>query len=568
MTAHSAPTDLLRAWLNPLPAATHSDHHPEVAYFCAEYGLAEGLPFYAGGLGILAGDVVKAAADEDFPMVGVGLFYHGKRDRQVVDPDGWQHYVPYEFDPEGQGFTEVTLPDGSPWRTTLHLDGDEVHVFALARHLSEHVTVYFLETDRPINSPHIRELTSAPYWGDERMQLQQQFVLGAGGIRLLRDLELMPEVFHLNEGRPAVLVWELAEWLQETHGLDGCAAIQAARERIVYTNHTLVRAGNLSYPWDLVERFVEPWANALGMPTTALLECGIDDHEDRFGITEFGLAMSRIASGVSERHTELCRDQWPEFSWVNITNGVHFPTWQRQELVMDDLTDSEVWQAHQGAKRELVDEAARRTGIVYDPERLVLGWARRITGYKRLDSLFVDVERLRQIVSRADRPVQLVVAGKAHPGDEQAKEHLQEIIRLFQNELSGHALFIPNYDIELARYLVSGVDIWLNTPVDGREACGTSGMKAAANGVLQASVADGWVAEVDLTDIGWTLDPENPGEHIMSLVENEWDELFWNRDADGVPREWVRRMRASQQLAKSFSATRMLREYQEKLYEN
>lgn len=565
MSNPAHPTDFLRAALQPLPKADKPVEKPQVAYFCAEYGLAEGLPFFAGGLGILAGDVLKQAADEGFPMVGVGLFYHGKRDRQIVAPDGWQHYVDYHFDPFEQGFTEVHAPNGEIWSCDLSLDNEVVHVYALAKELSNSVTVYFLETDRPANPEHLRDLTSAPYWGDEEHQLRQQFVLGCAGVRLLQDLDLMPQTFHLNEGRPALLVWELAVWLHEQQGLAGCDAIEQARQMVVYTNHTLVRAGNVSYAWDLVERHARYWAERLEIPTTSLLECGMDDHDERFAITEFGLTMSRLASGVSQRHTALCEDQWPEFEWVNITNGVHFPTWQCPEMAKPDQTDGELWRAHQQAKRDLVAEAQRRTGIGYDPNRLVLGWARRITSYKRLDSLFSDLERLRAIMDDVDQPVQLVVAGKAHPGDDAGKKMLQDVIRIFQKELWGCALFIPNYDITLSQHLVSGVDVWVNTPIDGREACGTSGMKAASNGVLQATVADGWAAEVDWTDIGWTLEPENPGEHLMTLLETEIKPMYWQR-VNNVPTQWIARMRASQRLAKNFSAARMLREYQEKLY--
>jgi len=538
---------------------------PEVAYFCAEFGLAEGLPFFAGGLGILAGDVIKQAADGAFPLVGVGLFYHGKKDRQIVHEDGSQEYQDYHFNPAEQGFLEVMLAEGQPWSCSLSFGSDSVSVYALAKPLANGNVVYFLETDRPENSEQMRDLTLAPYWGDERQQLRQQLVLGCAGVRLLSDLNILPETIHINEGRPAVLVWEMAALLHEKVGISGIDALQEVKQKVVYTNHTLVRAGNLSYPVSLVAEHVQPWADRLQLPASLLLQPGLDQAGERFEITEFSLQMSRKASGVSERHTKLCAVQWPEFSWVNITNGVHFPTWQRPELARAEQTDHDLWHAHVGAKYQLMEETIRRTGIGYDPNSLILGWARRVTDYKRLNSLFADMERLRALCTQADRPVQLVIAGKAHPGDTQSQELLQLVIQLFQTKLSGIAVFLPNYDIALSQYLVSGVDVWLNTPVDGREACGTSGMKAAANGVLQATVSDGWADEVDWLDMGWTLDPVDPGLHLLDLLEQQMQPLFYDRP-DGLPQQWIQRMRRTQKMSEQFSAARMLREYREKLY--
>lgn len=544
---------------------------PEVGYFCAEFGLAEGLPFFAGGLGILAGDVVKQADDERFPLVGVGLFYHGKRDRQSVLPDGSQEYRDYHFDPLELGFTEVVTSDGQPWKYVLPMDDEQVNVYALAKQLPHGNTVYFLETDRVDNPWHLRDLTLAPYWGDEKQQLRQQLVLGCAGLRLLADLDRLPPLFHANEGRPALLVWELAALLHERQGLSAAEAIEEVKNRLVYTNHTLVRAGNLSYPIEIVSEHARSWADRLGMSVTDLIEPGLDLPGERFEITEFGLQMSRLASGVSERHTRLCTQQWPEFSWVNITNGVHFPTWQRSEFASGAegeqvvLSDQRLWDIHHKAKRDLVALAQKRTGITYDSNRLVLGWARRITDYKRLVSLFADVQHLRQLLDSAATPTQLVIAGKAHPGDFHGQQILQEVIQLFQTELSGVALFIPDYDIELSSHLVAGVDVWLNTPVDGHEACGTSGMKASANGVLQATVADGWIPEIDWTDTGWLLDPKDPGLDLLGLLEREIQPLFFQRE-NGLPQEWIRRMRRTQEIAQQYSAARMLREYREKLY--
>lgn len=539
---------------------------PQVAYFCAEYGLESGLPFYAGGLGILAGDVVKEAASEGFPMIGVGLFYHGKRDRQIVSADGWQEYRDYVFNPAEHGFMEVCLPDGTPWRTQLILGSETVVVYALAKQLHDNTMVYFLETDREENPWHLRDLVLAPYWGDERAQLQQQLVLGGAGMRLLRDLGLVPPIIHLNEGRPALLTWEWASQLRAEHDMTGDEALQRVRSQVVYTNHTLVRAGNAAYPRELVAEFAAPYAQQLDVPVELLLNLGVDSDPERFAITEYALRMSRLASGVSERHTKLCQQEWPEFEWVNVTNGVHFPTWQVPGMAnLAHRDDYDIWSAHRHAKEALMQEAVRRTGFGYDPDQLVLGWARRITDYKRLESLFEDIERFRRVFGDRNRPVQLVIAGKSHPGDDQAKQMLQRVIQLFQTELSGLALFVPNYDIGLAQHLVSGVDVWLNTLVDGREASGTSGMKAAANGVLQASVADGWVPEVDWSEMGWTLDPAEPGSHILSLLESEIAPLFYQRPF-GVPSAWIERMRRTQAMSHRYSAERMLREYRERLY--
>lgn len=550
-----------------LPTAALPQRPPEVAYFCAEFGLEPALPFFAGGLGILAGDVLKQAADEDFPMVGVSLFYHGKRDRQIIQEDGWQRYEDYTFDVEAHEFHEVRLPDGTPWQCAIPLGDEVVLVYALARQLSPNVIIYFLETDREENPWHFRDLTLAPYWGDERQQLSQQFVLGCAGVKLLADLNILPQTFHLNEGRPSLLFWELAAMLRETQGLSAEAALVAARQKMVYTNHTLVRAGNMSYPFALVDEFLQPWAKRLGIPTSTLLTDGLGTDPNRFEITHFALRMSRKASGVSEPHTKLCRRQSPEFDWVNITNGIHFPTWQGLAWSQAAKSSPEaLWYAHLQGKRELAAEAQRRTGITYDTDRLVLGWARRVTGYKRLDSIFKDLSMLKSILNDAAMPVQLVVAGKAHPGDEFAIKLIQSVIQIFQHELWGAALYLPNYDLELAQKMVEGVDVWLNTPEPGHEACGTSGMKAAANGVLQATVLDGWTTEVDWKDVGWVLDPREPGLDLLADLQHEIKPLFWDRQ-DGIPLRWVERMRRTLAVAGRYSAERMLQEYREKLYQ-
>lgn len=540
-----------------------SAHHP-IAYFCAEYGLEAKLPLYAGGLGILAGDTLKAAADAKMPMVGVGLLYRGEKAIQHITEDGWQEEWDMQFDPYSSGLENVYV-DEMPLFVKVHLSEIDIWVRCWKKHIGETVTLYLLDTDTDQNPLAERTITHELYGGSVDSVLKQQMILGIGGVKLLHALGIHPSIYHLNEGRPAFLHWQLIREYMEDHGCSFEEAKKLAREKTVYTNHTLVSAGNQSYPSALVRLYGRYYAEKMGIGIETLLQDGLEADPEAFNGTRFALNVSAKASAVSQDHYELSKRQWPEYSWVGITNGVHLPSWQCPELVAAQNNPQHLWETHLKDKRQLAEYVKTRTGYTYDPTRLVITWSRRLAGYKQVMALFSDIHRLKRIVSSSDRPVQILIAGKAHQLDQIGKETLQSLIKHMQNELSGHALFVPNYDIDLAKNLVQGSDVWLNTPESGKEACGTSGMKAASNGVLQCTVQDGWTLEVDWLGKGWKLDPERLPTSIYDTLENQIIPLYYQAQA-GAIHPWVTMMQNSMQLAQKYSAARMLQEYHDLLY--
>jgi starch phosphorylase len=351
--------------------------------------------------------------------------------------------------------------------------------------------------------------------------------------------------------------------------------VSGRAKKTIYTNHTLVEAGNQSYTTELLKVYGRYYAEKMGISVERLLEPGMEPGTDRFSITRYALNTSHQATAVSQLHYTFCQQQWPQYNWSAITNGVFLPYWQDQRFASEGLTPASeqttlaeaVWQTHLDCKRQLMEYVQRRTGFGYDPDRLVITWSRRMAGYKQMDALFSDVDRLVNIVKQADRPVQILIAGKAHVADVAAKQTIERIVRLMQNELSGHALFIPNLDMELDQMLAKGSDVWLNTPEFGKEACGTSGMKAISNGVLQCTVADGWAAEVDWAGVGWKLDHLHLAESVYDTLEHQVIPLYFSRDDAGIPQQWVEMMQRSIGVAERYSATRMMNEYCQKCYE-
>ena len=537
-----------------------------IAYFSAEYGIESQLPFYAGGLGVLSGDTIKAMGDLNVPFTGVGLLYRGERMIQEIDSTGMQVERDMEFDPVSAGLEHVYLDD-RPLFIKVHLTELDVWVRVWKKTFSENVVLYLLDTDTDQNQLQERSITHGLYIGTEGTSIKQQFILGIGGIKVLTALGIHPAVYHINEGRPAFLFWQLIRTYMMVHGMNYQEAYELAQTKVVYTNHTLVAAGNNTIQVDFLKRYAQYYAEKMGITIDQLLEKGIKKDPKVFSMTTFGLNISRKASGVSSFHTELSKKIWPEYSWVNITNGVHLPTWQNEEVRNCSLENDDLWHVHQKKKQELSDYVKQRTSFGFDPNRLVITWARRLAGYKRLPNLFDDIELLRKILRDSNRPVQLLVAGKAHISDKQGKLMLQGVIKHMAKELSDYSLFIPNYDLELAQKLVAGSDLWLNIPEIGKEACGTSGMKAVSNGVIQCTVPDGWAAEVDWSGAGWTLESENISENVYKKLQEEIIPTFYDRDANGVPQNWLNMMKKSVELCGRFSAKRMMTEYREKLYE-
>ncbi len=526
------------------------------AYFCLEFGLDESLPIYSGGLGVLAGDHLKAAADLGIPMVGVGLLYRDGYFRQRLDAAGRQVEDAQPVDPAGLGLARETVT------VELELDGEAVEA-AVWRVDVGSVPLYLLDAPG---------LTDSLYGGDREHRIRQELLAGVGGVRALAALGHEPTVFHMNEGHCAFLALERVRGLVEG-GLPRDEAIELVRASTVFTTHTPVPAGNEVFEPELVTRYAGPLAAAAGFSDEELLELGAGGEEPGFGMTPLALRLSAHANGVSELHGEVAREMWRELETPigHVTNGVHPGTWIGPELAellaeagvrpealewdgARELAAGELARVHAGRKARLVQS----TGL--DPDVLTIGLARRFATYKRAGLLFSDPERLLSL------PVQVLVGGKAHPADTSGKDVMQEIVRLSRDpRFEGRVVFLENYHMGVARALVQGCDVWLNTPLRPLEASGTSGMKAAMNGVLNVSVLDGWWAEGYDPDVGWAIagtDDEADAAELYRLLEQEVVPAYYE-DRD----RWTAMMKASvERLSPRFSMHRVLADYAERYY--
>lgn len=536
-----------------------------VAYFCNEFAIDSELPTYAGGLGILSGDYMNAAALAHVPTIGIGILYKGKHFIQYITPDGKEEKRDSEFDHD-TSFLRPTTIGGKQLTFTLPTPTGEVTVKSYHLRLSDESIVFFLSTNVDQNPEEwIRDMDTL-YAGDTDSQIRQQILLGVGGMRLLSKLNIKPRIYHMNEGRPIFLIWELVKQLMNSKKINFEEAWELAKTQIVYTNHTLVAAGNPSYHIDAVKYWAAPFAAELGRQDPYDIVKEGHEGDVNFSITRFALNISSKHNAVSKVHGNYSRKQYPDQKWITITNGVHMDRWQDSDFRNGSLSDEGLWTQHMIKKQELAETVKKRTGIGYDHNRLVITWARRLAEYKQPKLIFTDIDRLKNIVMNPEKPIQILFAGNSHASDPNSKSLVEEVIEIFAKELSGHAIFVPNYNISLANHLTSGSDVWLNTPKGNLEACGTSGMKAISNGVLNCTVLDGWTYEVEWDGIGWTLDPENTANNFYDLLENEIATLYYNREENGIPTKWVQRMRKSIDLSKQFSAERMLLEYQKKLY--
>ena len=593
-----------------------------VAFLCAEYGVHLSLPVYSGGLGALAGDLLKEASDRGLPMVAVGLMYRKGYFRQRIDAGGWQHEYWIDTDPQRLPAALVTDESGKPLTVTVPIYDANV-VAQIWRVDVGRVPLFLLDTERPENGPLERWITTRLYVADERTRLSQYILLGVGGVRALRALGIEPAVVHLNEGHAALAPLELAgEGLRTGESFE--AALRAAKSRTVFTTHTPVPAGNDTYPGDEVQQAIGRLAEELSTSVSDVIALGRTNPKDSdqpFGVTQAALRLSRAANAVSRRHGEVAREMWHEL-WPDrsldkvpigyVTNGAHFPTWvgaPMRELLdrhlgpdwldraadrdmwsaVDQISDAELWEVRERQRTELVsfirersteDRLARSDSLEYveaaarafDPDVLTIGFARRVATYKRLGLLMRDPEWTMSLLE-GDRPVQVVLAGKAHPRDDEAKRTVQALFGLKQARIIGErVVFLDDYDLDVGARLVRGCDVWLNLPRPPLEASGTSGMKAAINGALQVSVLDGWWAEAYDGDNGWALPGDVDNDHdaqdtrdavtLHRVFDDEVLPAFYERDAGGVPVAWLARMRASlRTLGPRFCATRMLAEY-------
>lgn len=535
-----------------------------VCYLSAEFGIDNELPTYSGGLGVLTGDIINQAASENYPMVGLGILYKGKNFIQHITGLGKAETRDSEFDHD-TSFLRTTTVDGKP--VIVEMDLGKTNIKAKSYHirLSDHTILFFLSTDVDGNPPEWITDMDTLYGGDMDSQIRQQILLGVGGLRLLKALDISPRLYHINEGRPEFIIWELVSDIIKRGTKSFEEAWQEARQKIVYTNHTLVAASNITYPRQVLEKWARIFAENLGVDSSSLINDGLID-ESTFSTTLFAINISSKQSAVSKVHAKYAKSQWPNYEWIPITNGVNMMRWQDSDFRNPSLSDSEIWEQHLIKKKELASSVLKRTGFEYDYKRLTIVWARRLAEYKQPTAIFKDIGRLKKILSNPERPIQILFAGNSHSGDANAKQIIEDIIKLFASDLAGYAIFVPNYNISLANHMTSGSDVWLNTPKGNLEACGTSGMKALANGVINCTVLDGWTYEVDWEKIGWTLDPNNVADNFYDLLEYEIAPLYYKRNENGLPLEWIERMRKSIALAPRFSTERVFKEYKEKLY--
>jgi starch phosphorylase len=573
-----------------------------VAYVSAEYALTESLPIYSGGLGVLSGDHLKEASDMGLALLGVGLIYRRGYFNQLVDADGAQQHDYPELDAMRLPLLRVAGPDGGTLRVSVEVGDRQVSLRAWCAMVGR-VPLLLLDSFTTHNPPEDRFITSQLYVRGRDMRLEQEIVLGRGAVELLSALGIRPRTWHMNEGHSAFLALENA---RRSGAADLSGAIEAARPLHVFTTHTPVPAGNEVFDDDKVRPHLATAARELGTDVDTLLSLGrapSNGFPPGFNLTALALRLSRACNGVSQLHGRISREMWPGFDIGAITNGVHVPTWLGREMSRvlragdgedpfelarraGELPDGVLWAAHVAQKHRLmrfvrvrVLRQAARHGhstaelrhieTLLNPSALTLGWARRFAPYKRADLLFTDRERLARLLGDSERPVQMVIAGKAHPADKPGQDMIRHIWELANEpDLRGRIVFVENYDAAVARLLVRGVDAWLNTPTWPMEASGTSGMKAACNGVLNISVPDGWWAEAFAPGLGFRLGGPQPPDAsrdstaLYELLEQNLVPLFYERDAEGLPRGWIAVMRASMSaFLGRFSTRRMLREY-------
>ena len=600
-----------------------------VAYFSAEFGIHESLPIYSGGLGILAGDHIKSASDLGIPLVGIGLYYDQGYFRQRLDLDGWQHEEYIDVDHRVLPMRPA-LADGRPITVAIETRTGTIAARVWQVSVGRN-TLLLLDSNVDGNQPEDRELTARLYGGDERVRIRQELLLGVGGIRALGALGITPGVLHLNEGHSAFASLELVRHRMATEGIDAREALARVAAQVVFTTHTPVAAGHDYFSPELVDEHLGPLRESLGLSYDQFMGLGRVnpfDSSEAFCMTVLALKSSERANAVSSLHGQVSRAMWkPLFEERghdrvpigHITNGVHVQTWLAPQMRqvydrhlgpdwpqragdagfwerVDGIDDGELWETHQTMKVHLIEIARRRAARQAErrgesPEfiaqarralsldALTIGFARRFATYKRANLILQDLEAVAGLVNNAQMPIQFIFAGKSHPHDRPGKEVLQQIARLMHDaRFGGKVLFIEDYDISVGRLLVQGVDVWLNNPRRPLEACGTSGQKVVLNGGLNLSVLDGWWAEAydglngfaigtGETHASADLHDFRDGESLFRVLQEEVIPLYYNRDRDGLPREWIARMkRAIRTLGWRFSADRMVIDYVLKSY--
>jgi len=599
-----------------------------VAYFSAEFAIHNSLPIYAGGLGILAGDTCKEASDLGLPLLGVGLMHPQGYFRQHITPDGWQEEIREDLDFGKAPIHTVLSSEGNRALASVRL-GDRTVVIGAWRISVGCVNVYLVDTNLDENTPGDRQLANRLYAADMDLRIQQEIVLGIGGVRVLRALKMQPSVWHANEGHAAFMMLErIREEVIKGAPLE--QAIQNVQSATVFTTHTPLPAGHDVFSAELVDKYLSDYRTTIGLDLDTFMSMGQNSVADSqpFNMTIFALKTAAHRNAVSELHGGVTRRMWHTL-WLalpedgvpisHITNGVHVPTWVAPEMVklydrylgkdwmrshdnpelwrlVYEIPDEEFWAVRQYLKTKLMSAIRERVrsqwaegriapqqlvtmGVLLHPEALTIGFIRRFAGYKRPALVLRDIERLERILTDQWRPVQIIFAGKSHPADSPSKQLLQYVYSIaMDHKFRGRIAFVEDYDMHMARYLTQGVDVWLNTPQRLLEACGTSGMKASLNGVLHLSVRDGWWNEGYRGDNGWAIgdgpegacseaEDEADTEALYSLLEDTIVPLYYDRDNSGLPRGWMKLSKeAIRSVTPAFCSRRMLKEYLERMY--
>jgi starch phosphorylase len=599
-----------------------------IAYFSMEYGLVECMPIYSGGLGVLSGDHMKASSDENYPLVGVGLLYQKGYFQQALNPDGWQQ----ERTPVNDFYQLPVRPvvqNGGDLIVQVKMPAGIVHI-KVWYVLVGRTKLFLLDTNIPENNTtEYRDITDQLYGGDSHTRIRQEIVLGIGGLRALKAMGYEPNVFHMNEGHSAFLSLERIRVLMAEQKLNFDEALLASRASNIFTTHTSVPAGIDLFDSGLVYEYLHTYCQEAGIPIEQMFALGRrnpSDASERYSMAILAMKTSSYRNAVSLLHREVSQEMWADL-WpglpkhevpvTSVTNGIHLPSMLYGQLAMlydqyldpdwreryvdpkiwDNIADipmRELWEVHAKQKRQMVQfvrernaAAAMRRGAsaseikrmenVLDPDAFTIGFARRFATYKRATLVFKDVARLKKLLGNKHRPIQIIIAGKAHPKDHPGKTLIREIVQLSRDpELSQHLVFVEDYSLQVARELVQGVDLWLNTPRRGEEACGTSGMKAAINGVPNLSVLDGWWDEAYDPSLGFIIgdrDLYEPGQDefhatgIYSILEHELLPMFYRRGEDGLPHEWLEKVKnCIRKISPQFNAQRMIREYMDQLY--
>ncbi len=525
-----------------------------LAYFCIEYALSPSLPTYAGGLGVLAGDFIKELSEQHIPAVAVGLYYQSKYGADTAAKI--EEQKAYPVTPQQQGLLPVYDNNGTPLLVKIPIQDHDV--FAKVWLWKQNsIPVYLLDTDVSQNSPEDRAICFKLYDSNKETRLKQEMVLGIGGYRLLEALHIEPSLFHMNEGHSSLLTLEIIRHEMQKRKLGFKDAVALSTHHVIFTNHTLLAAGSEIYHTDLFTTLLSSYATQLEVPVSDIVALGLIPESNSFSLSLFALRLAGKINAVSELHAKEATKAWGNFSVEAVTNGIHVPTWNCIPK------DSSLSAAHIENKKRLLGFLKEQTEVQWEDDELLIGWARRMVRYKRPLALFGEIDRLVRIVNTTKTPVRIVIAGIAHQGDDEGREFIKVIQEVIKERLPHVAVYLPNYTVTLAKLLTSGCDVWLNTPVVGSEACGTSGMKACLNGVLPCTTKDGWVDEVDLSHIGWELNNDTIHDSLLDTLEDKIIPLYYASDKSG----WETYMRNARELISTqFSTTRMLEDYFEKMY--